>query len=96
MPVATAKAIGNSVGVVMFMPILFWERKGEKWFVPFLIAIAIAHALVILLMPWGLAPIPAAGQKDIFILFAFLDVAVCALLAFAVIKFSALLGRRSR
>jgi hypothetical protein len=95
-PVAIAKATGNSVGAVLFMPVLFWERSRERWFIPFLVSIAVAHAITIFLVPWRLAPEPQPGQKDIFILFAIVDVAICALLALVAIKLNAALHRSAK
>jgi hypothetical protein len=85
-PAAIAKAVGNSVGVVSLMPVIFWERRKEKWFLPFLLCATVAHVVLLVLVPWQQAPERHFGQKDIFFFFGVSDAVVTTVVGFIVLK----------
>jgi hypothetical protein len=51
-PMAMAEASGISVGVFLIMMVVYWRRRLERWFWPFMISIGLAHVVAILFVPW--------------------------------------------
>jgi hypothetical protein len=77
-----SKAVGNGVAAILFMPVLFWEKRHHKWFFPYMLLIVAAHLIVIPLLPWARMPEPISGRKDIFLLLGIIDMLICAFLGF--------------
>ena len=49
---AAAEAIGSGFIAMVSVILVFWKSRGERWFLPFLVAAIFAHGLLWLLTPW--------------------------------------------
>jgi hypothetical protein len=51
-PIARAEAAGISAGVFSLVLMVYWRRRLEKWFWPFMTSIGLAHVAAIIFFPW--------------------------------------------